>query len=269
MSIALAIAMTAFGQQGITIALLIALAYVVQIQSAAWYVQFADKIFGPRAKHPELFGEEIPRPAPDKKVVALEPSVPAAPTLVPNIRRILYATDLSPTARHAARYACTLGHRFGAEVHVIHVIQDALEALSTEAGYSFADMIEHDDWEAFQEEGLDKAKQAINTRIQEASQDAKKEIPLCPLSQKRVFVEVGDPAQTVLSVAEKGSFDLIILGSHGHGKLERKMLGSVVGDIVKRSSIPVMVVRLPKEMTTRKPAGTLNNSASPHALTGS
>ena len=46
LSIALAIAMTAFGKQGTTIALLIALAYVIQIQSAAWYVRFTDKIYG-------------------------------------------------------------------------------------------------------------------------------------------------------------------------------------------------------------------------------
>ena len=42
MSIALAIAMTAFGKQGFTIAL----AYVIQIQSAAWYVKLVDTIFG-------------------------------------------------------------------------------------------------------------------------------------------------------------------------------------------------------------------------------
>ncbi len=46
LSIALAIAMTAFGRQGLTIALLIALSYVIQIQSAAWYVRLVDRIFG-------------------------------------------------------------------------------------------------------------------------------------------------------------------------------------------------------------------------------
>ncbi len=46
LSIALAIAMTAFGKQGLTIALLISLSYVIQIQSAAWYVKFVEKIFG-------------------------------------------------------------------------------------------------------------------------------------------------------------------------------------------------------------------------------
>ncbi len=47
LSIALAIAMTAFKEQGMTIALLISMAYVIQIQSAAWYIKLVPKIFGP------------------------------------------------------------------------------------------------------------------------------------------------------------------------------------------------------------------------------
>jgi len=43
LSIALAIAMTAFGKEGATIALLISLAYVIQIQSAAWYVRWISR----------------------------------------------------------------------------------------------------------------------------------------------------------------------------------------------------------------------------------
>lgn len=50
LSIALAIAMTAFGKEGSTIALLIALAYVIQIQSAALYIKIVPKIFGPPAE---------------------------------------------------------------------------------------------------------------------------------------------------------------------------------------------------------------------------
>jgi predicted Na+-dependent transporter len=48
LSIALAIAMTAFGkEQGSEIALIIAMAYIIQVQAAAWYVRFTDRIFGP------------------------------------------------------------------------------------------------------------------------------------------------------------------------------------------------------------------------------
>jgi ACR3 family arsenite efflux pump ArsB len=51
LSIALALAMTAFGKEGSEIALIIALAYIVQVQAAAWYVKFSDRLFGP-APHP-------------------------------------------------------------------------------------------------------------------------------------------------------------------------------------------------------------------------
>lgn len=46
LSIALAIAMGVFGAQGADAALLIALAYVVQVQAAAWYVKLTDRVFG-------------------------------------------------------------------------------------------------------------------------------------------------------------------------------------------------------------------------------
>lgn len=45
LSIALAIAMTVFGEQGSEIALIIAMGYIIQVQAAAWYVRFTGKIF--------------------------------------------------------------------------------------------------------------------------------------------------------------------------------------------------------------------------------
>ncbi|NOR85781.1 CBS domain-containing protein [archaeon] len=56
LSIALAIAMTVFGPRGSDIALIIALAYIIQVQSAAWYIKFTEKIFG---KAPENTAEDI------------------------------------------------------------------------------------------------------------------------------------------------------------------------------------------------------------------
>jgi ACR3 family arsenite transporter len=50
LSIALAVAINAFGQDGTHAALVIALAYIIQVQSAAWYVKLTDRFFGPPAK---------------------------------------------------------------------------------------------------------------------------------------------------------------------------------------------------------------------------
>jgi ACR3 family arsenite efflux pump ArsB len=52
LSIALAIALGAFRDQGADAALLIALAFVVQVQSAAWYVRLTDRVFGPAGPAP-------------------------------------------------------------------------------------------------------------------------------------------------------------------------------------------------------------------------
>jgi ACR3 family arsenite efflux pump ArsB len=46
LSIALAIAINAFGERGTDAALVVALAYIIQVQSAAWFVKFTDHIFG-------------------------------------------------------------------------------------------------------------------------------------------------------------------------------------------------------------------------------
>lgn len=50
LSIALAVAINAFGIAGSDAALVIAIAYIIQVQSAAWYVKFTDKIFGTQQK---------------------------------------------------------------------------------------------------------------------------------------------------------------------------------------------------------------------------
>ncbi|MGE4422372.1 MAG: arsenic resistance protein [Pseudodesulfovibrio sp.] len=55
LSIALAIAINAFGTQGSDAALVIAMAYIIQVQSAAWYVRFTPKVFG--------LPEELAQPA--------------------------------------------------------------------------------------------------------------------------------------------------------------------------------------------------------------
>jgi predicted Na+-dependent transporter len=46
LSIALALAMNAFGSASSDAALVITLAYIIQVQSAAWYVKLTDRLFG-------------------------------------------------------------------------------------------------------------------------------------------------------------------------------------------------------------------------------
>ncbi len=55
--------------------------------------------------------------------------------------------------------------------------------------------------------------------------------------------EVGRPAATVVSVADDVDADHVVVGSHGRQGVSRLVLGSVAEAVVRRSSVPVTVVR--------------------------
>ena len=61
-----------------------------------------------------------------------------------------------------------------------------------------------------------------------------------------ISVKMGDPAATIIKESEKGNYDLIVMGSNSRGPLKSAVMGNTVKSVVKRSKIPVLVVRLPE-----------------------
>ncbi len=55
--------------------------------------------------------------------------------------------------------------------------------------------------------------------------------------------KVGPAAQTIAAVASKGKFDLLLMGSHGHGLLANLVLGSVTTQVLARCQTPLLIVR--------------------------
>lgn len=56
----------------------------------------------------------------------------------------------------------------------------------------------------------------------------------------------GNPVDEIIRDAEARQYDLVVMGRHGHGPLKDAMIGDTVRRIVRRSRIPVLVVRVPK-----------------------
>ena len=54
---------------------------------------------------------------------------------------------------------------------------------------------------------------------------------------------IGHPAEEIASFAEKGQFDLLIMGSRGHGALANLVLGSVAMKVLAACTVPVLLVR--------------------------
>ena len=55
--------------------------------------------------------------------------------------------------------------------------------------------------------------------------------------------KVGHPAENIAKLAEKGKFDLLVMGSHGHGALAGLVLGSVATKVLAQCSTPVLLIR--------------------------
>lgn len=56
-------------------------------------------------------------------------------------------------------------------------------------------------------------------------------------------IDTGKPDRTIISRAEDKDYDTIVIGSHGREGVSRILLGSVAENVVRRSPIPVVVVR--------------------------
>jgi nucleotide-binding universal stress UspA family protein len=55
--------------------------------------------------------------------------------------------------------------------------------------------------------------------------------------------KVGQAGETIGKFADSGKFDLLIMGSHGHGALVNLVMGSVATQVLAHSKIPVLLVR--------------------------
>jgi nucleotide-binding universal stress UspA family protein len=75
------------------------------------------------------------------------------------------------------------------------------------------------------------------------SQKVLEEIPHCPLSENRTIVTAGNPVDEIVKTAKEDGFDLIIMGTHGHGQFAEMMLGSTATGVILKSKIPVLIAR--------------------------
>lgn len=56
-------------------------------------------------------------------------------------------------------------------------------------------------------------------------------------------IKSGAAADNIVAIADKGGYDLIIMGSHGHGTLGNLVMGSVATKVLAHSRVPVLLVR--------------------------
>jgi nucleotide-binding universal stress UspA family protein len=163
--------------------------------------------------------------------------------MVPEIKRILYATDLSENARYAFSYAASLADRYNAQVTVLHVLED----ISTTFNLHISGYLGAEEWAQLQAEKEGTLLDTISERLNAFCSEAQNRMEQCKFIVEKILVVKGVPAVEILNQAEANDVDMIIMGTHGYGVFKDALLGGTARRVVRRSPVPVMVVRLPEE----------------------
>ena len=168
------------------------------------------------------------------------------------IRKILYATDLSQNAYHAFAYAVSLASRYGSELSMLHVIEDIPDFDNQVVGY-----ISQQGWEEIKQRHEDEARSSLTGKLMQnrgpiedllgqLNNDARGNHPEQAFKTGEILVKRGNPVEQILNQVNAKDFDLIVMGTHGHGVFADAMMGSTSRRVLRRCLKPVMVVRLPE-----------------------
>ena len=165
--------------------------------------------------------------------------------MIPDIKKILYATDLSDNSAYAFRYAVNSALKHEAGIIILHVF----ELVST-TNRRVLELYLHADLrkKIFNDRAADTIAR-IHRRLEmfrdrELGGDSK-------LADRIESVEVceGFPAEEILNKADEFNCDAIVMGTHGKGLIRHAFLGSTAKRVLRRTRKPIFIIPLPKGET--------------------
>jgi len=163
--------------------------------------------------------------------------------MLPEIRTLIYASDLGEGSRPAFRAAVQQAIKHNAQIVYLHVVEHSTEVIEEMMEEYLPKQVN----KKHAAQMMDAKKARIETRIHDflASElDGKvSQLPIYPV----VKVVEGEPDKVVLKTAQAYSADMIVMGDRASSSLSRIFLGSTVQKVVHHSEIPVLIVPLPKQ----------------------
>src|SRR5215204_4026082 len=139
---------------------------------------------------------------------------------------ILLATDGSEEAQLAATTAADLAQKTNSELHVLTVGPD----------YPLYELPEHP-------AGFEDVLRENRREAKEMLEQQAKWIEESGGTVKETYLREGRADEEIVEVAEEIGAGLIVLGSRGHGRLRRALMGSVSDAVVRHAHCPVTIVR--------------------------
>ncbi len=161
--------------------------------------------------------------------------------MIPQVKKILYATDLSKNSSYAFLYAVDMARRHDAKIVILHAV-DPGRPISY-AGSRVEALIRTAKKEE-QARGFEEIKKGLHDFC--GRMEGQIGAPCVELVSK-IVVPLGHPMEEILKAADEEDCDVLVLGTHGKGFLKQTFLGSVAGSILERTRKPVFIIPLPAE----------------------
>ena len=144
------------------------------------------------------------------------------------IRSILAPTDFSRHAEGALRYACGLAERFGATLHLLHVLPDVIVPVGPDPLQI----------PTLPPEYYTETEAQARAALARAADPSWGRPP-----HLAVAVRWGDAVAGIVDHASTSDIDLIVIATHGRTGLSHVLLGSVAERIVREAPCPVLTIR--------------------------
>jgi len=139
--------------------------------------------------------------------------------------RLLVPTDGSPGMKRVVSHAAELASVHDATLEVVYVVNSG----------AVANLPMESSWEGVTEMLREEGENALDAAAEHAG------IPV-----ERTMLE-GNPAHEIVEYADRSGADLVCMGTHGRGGINRLLLGSVAERVVRASEVPVLTVRVGSE----------------------
>lgn len=171
-------------------------------------------------------------PVPVLTVSHVDPAVLAVERGFVSLKRILYATDLSPSASAGMKYAFEMARRASAKLTIVYVVDHTQFTLlsASASGYLNAELA-----------------RTVEKKRAELGEAVARDKP--PDVEVETLVLDGRPYEKILEASSNLSADMIVLNTRSKEILERAFLGSTAERVVRLANVPVFLIPVAMQKT--------------------
>lgn len=163
--------------------------------------------------------------------------------MLPEIKHILYTTDLGDDTRPVFRYAISLAQHYHAQITVLHI----LEPLNSFGNALLETYMPKTTSAQLHQKAVENIRLKMQKRLEAFCAE---ELHLTATESHliaNVIVVEGEPSSTIVNQAKQYEADMIVMGTHSYSPINEMFIGSTARKVTQMATIPVLVVPMKKK----------------------